>query len=138
MSICLPVNGCRKLTITSTMRRDSLYGAYGAGCSGGSGRHGAGKDQYTQNAGGRGSGNNGGDGFAVARLLKEKGCDVEAAFIGNEESRSPDCMQQMKIAENCGVPVVTTISRKEYTVIVDAVFGVGPEPGSLGSIRGKY
>ena len=74
---------------------------------------------------GCGSGNNGGDGFAVARLLKEKGCDVEAAFIGNEESRSPDCMQQMKIAENCGVPVVTTISRKEYTVIVDAVFGVG-------------
>ncbi|MRM88031.1 NAD(P)H-hydrate dehydratase [Faecalicatena contorta] len=72
-----------------------------------------------------GSGNNGGDGFAVARLLKEKGCDVEAAFIGNEESRTPDCMQQMKIAENCGVPVVTTISRKEYTVIVDAVFGVG-------------
>lgn len=81
-----------------------------------------------------GSGNNGGDGFAVARLLKEKGCDVEAAFIGNEESRSPDCMQQMKIAENCGVPVVTTISRKEYTVIVDAVFGSGPEPGSLGKL----
>ena len=74
-----------------------------------------------------------GEGAAYA---KEKGCDVEAAFIGNEESRTPDCMQQMKIAENCGVPVVTTISRKEYTS--GCRFRRGPEPGSLGSIRGKY
>ena len=80
-----------------------------------------------------GSGNNGGDGFAIARLLKEKGCQAEAAFIGNEASMTPDCRQQMKIAEKCGVPIVTTISRQEYTVIVDAVFGVGLNREVLGA-----
>lgn len=72
-----------------------------------------------------GSGNNGGDGFAIARLLKEKGYDVTAVFVGHETSMSPDCISQRKIAENCGVPVVTTVSHEEYTTIVDAVFGVG-------------
>lgn len=72
-----------------------------------------------------GSGNNGGDGFAIARLLKEKGCDVKAVFAGHENSMSADCILQRKIAENCKVPVVTTIEPGEYTTIVDAVFGVG-------------
>ena len=33
-----------------------------------------------------GSGNNGGDGFAAARRLREKGCDVSAVFVDREES----------------------------------------------------
>lgn len=72
-----------------------------------------------------GSGNNGGDGFAIARLLKEKGHEVKVAFIGRETSMSEDCRQQLKIAEKCGVSIVTSINPKEYTSVVDAVFGVG-------------
>lgn len=72
-----------------------------------------------------GSGNNGGDGFAIARLLKMKGFSSSVFFVGKEESMTPDCHSQRKIAENCGVPVVTVTPKDEYTTIVDAVFGVG-------------
>ncbi|MGC4019558.1 MAG: NAD(P)H-hydrate dehydratase [Muricomes sp.] len=82
-----------------------------------------------------GSGNNGGDGFAVARLLKDKGYEVTAAFIGSESSMSPDCREQLKIAEKCGVSIVTSINRQEYTSVVDAVFGVGLNRDVSGAYR---
>nr|WP_288861173.1 NAD(P)H-hydrate dehydratase [uncultured Faecalicatena sp.] len=72
-----------------------------------------------------GSGNNGGDGFAIARLLKNRGYDTKAVFVGREASMSEDCKRQRQIAENSGVLVVTTVDQEEYTTIVDAVFGVG-------------
>lgn len=72
-----------------------------------------------------GSGNNGGDGFAVARLLTEEGMCAEVLFAGNEESLSEECALQKSVAERMGIPVFTEIPEKEYTVIIDAVFGVG-------------
>ncbi len=81
-----------------------------------------------------GSGNNGGDGFAVARLLKVKGYKPVVFFVGKEESMTNDCNAQRKIAENCGVSVVTVKPEEEYTTIVDAVFGVGLNR----EIQGKY
>ncbi len=72
-----------------------------------------------------GSGNNGGDGFAVARLLFQKGMQVTVVFVGKESSRSEECRIQMEIVQNMGIPVFTELSRREYTVIIDAVFGVG-------------
>ena len=72
-----------------------------------------------------GSGNNGGDGFAIARLLHAEGKDVCVVFAGKETSMSEECRQQSRIASNLGIPVVTKIPEKEYTVVIDAIFGVG-------------
>ena len=72
-----------------------------------------------------GSGNNGGDGFAVARILYEEGVFVETAFVGKMESRSYETETQMKILQKIGVPIVTELPDKEYDVIIDAVFGIG-------------
>lgn len=82
-----------------------------------------------------GSGNNGGDGFAVARLIKDRGFHVEVVFVGNKESMSEECRLQMNIAQKCGVPVGTILVTREYTVVVDAVFGVGLNRDAGGALK---
>ncbi len=72
-----------------------------------------------------GSGNNGGDGFAIARLLAEEGAAPRLLFAGKESSLSEECKIQKQIAENLGIGIITEIPEEEYTVIIDAVFGVG-------------
>ena len=59
-----------------------------------------------------GSGNNGGDGFAISRLIKEEGWMPEVLFAGRESSLSEECAVQKKIVENMGIPVVTEIPKK--------------------------
>ncbi len=81
-----------------------------------------------------GSGNNGGDGFAVARLLHERGVCVEVLFAGRESSLSEECALQKQIAERMGIPVFTDLPDREYTVVTDALFGVGLKR----EISGKY
>jgi NAD(P)H-hydrate epimerase len=72
-----------------------------------------------------GSGNNGGDGFALARLLLECGHRVTVFFVGNFSSMTTECKHQYEIAKKCKVHMVTTTEPEEYTTIVDAIFGVG-------------
>lgn len=81
-----------------------------------------------------GSGNNGGDGFAVARLLDERGVPVTAAFVGKEASLSDEARIQKKICENCGIKISTNFMHREYTTIVDAIFGIGLSR----EVRGYY
>ena len=72
-----------------------------------------------------GSGNNGGDGYAIARLLYLKGYKVDICFVGNDNSRSLENREQKRICDYYQIPVVKDLKEKEYNVIVDAIFGVG-------------
>ena len=72
-----------------------------------------------------GSGNNGGDGFAIARLLAEQKIAVEVLFAGKDASMTEECRRQKTICENCNIKIVRNFPEKEYTTIVDALFGIG-------------
>ncbi len=72
-----------------------------------------------------GTGNNGGDGLAVARLLKNKGYDVDVCVVGSLENLSKETKQQLEMYQAASGNFVTSLILKEYTVIVDAIFGIG-------------
>lgn len=72
-----------------------------------------------------GSGNNGGDGFAIARLLHLRGIAVSVYFAGKEASCTQETRLQKNICEKYGVIFVSKLGVGEYTSIVDAMFGVG-------------
>lgn len=72
-----------------------------------------------------GTGNNGGDGLAVARQLRERGYKPTILIIGEREKASDSFLQQLRIVENLHIPVVVETDDQEYDVIVDAIFGVG-------------
>ena len=82
-----------------------------------------------------GSGNNGGDGFAAARILTERGRQADIVFAGKESSLSQECRIQKQIAENMGLRIYTEFPAEEYTVIIDAVFGVGLSREITGSYK---
>ena len=80
-----------------------------------------------------GSGNNGGDGIAAARLLFLAGVKVRAFLVGSYEKLTPDAMEETGRLSECGVELETfdpdDLSQTAYTrgshVIIDAIFGVG-------------
>ena len=82
-----------------------------------------------------GSGNNGGDGYAIARLLHLKGYDVSIFFVGKDESRSEENLLQKKICDYYEIPVVNDLKNQEYNVIVDAIFGTGLSREVSGMIK---
>ena len=82
-----------------------------------------------------GSGNNGGDGYAIARLLHLKGHDVTIFFAGNSQKRSEENAQQAKIAAHYEFPVITNLGTEEYSVIIDALFGTGLKREVTGHYR---
>lgn len=75
-----------------------------------------------------GPGNNGGDGFVIARLLKAQGWDVRICFVGDESALAPDA----RAARDAWVgPVETPDTRSLGTIkappvlVIDALFGTG-------------
>ena len=89
-----------------------------------------------------GPGNNGGDGFVVARLLHEQGWDVEVFLYGDAEKLPPDA--RVNYERWCALgevkDAVTLIGQTvfRFDLAVDGLFGTGlarPLDVSLGKIR---
>lgn len=71
-----------------------------------------------------GGGNNGGDGFACARLLREMGKTVECLLIG--EARSELCKDNFTLwTKSGGVTYKEIPLEKQYALIVDCLYGTG-------------
>ena len=72
-----------------------------------------------------GIGNNGGDGLALARLLTERDVAVSVWCVGNREKASAQWTAQMHILEHYQIDFCDGPQKEAYTVLVDALFGVG-------------
>jgi ADP-dependent NAD(P)H-hydrate dehydratase / NAD(P)H-hydrate epimerase len=78
-----------------------------------------------------GTGNNGGDGFVVARYLYQAGVDVSCILVGDSSRLSADCAHNHKLAKDLHIPVVTAISSEslpkllQCDLIIDAISGTG-------------
>lgn len=77
-----------------------------------------------------GSGNNGGDGFAIARMLYQKGFDIDV-FTNSKAKFSADAQNNFReLKEISGISVREFREAQDYrfdgrTVIIDALFGTG-------------
>lgn len=72
-----------------------------------------------------GTGNNGGDGIAVARLLNQQGIKAYVYYAGASGKKGSDLFElQKKIYTTYGYPVADTLDGT-YDVVVDAIFGIG-------------
>ena len=89
-----------------------------------------------------GFGNNGGDGYVVARLLLKKGLNVKVFGLHGNSVLSPDCAVNRKRFIDMGgcyieVKNPDNLQPDENSVLVDAIFGAGlnrPVTGFLGNV----
>lgn len=80
-----------------------------------------------------GAGNNGGDGVAAARLLLERGFEVQAVMVGRRDKMTPDCQEMEHRLQAAGGSLnefdPEDAALKDWCetadVIVDALFGIG-------------
>ncbi|PZX17611.1 hydroxyethylthiazole kinase-like uncharacterized protein yjeF/hydroxyethylthiazole kinase-like uncharacterized protein yjeF [Palleronia aestuarii] len=78
-----------------------------------------------------GPGNNGGDGFVVARLLAERHWMVRTCFYGNPDTLPPDARtafdrwEKVRRHPTLGLPDLGTAATSDCDLIVDALFGIG-------------
>ncbi|MDO4903210.1 MAG: NAD(P)H-hydrate epimerase [Limosilactobacillus sp.] len=73
-----------------------------------------------------GSGNNGGDGLDIARLLHIAGVKVTILNVGNPDHASDEHKVQDKICQYYQIPQTTDLTiLRDATLIVDAMFGIG-------------
>jgi NAD(P)H-hydrate epimerase len=94
-----------------------------------------------------GRGNNGGDGFVVARTLMQRGVDVSVFLLGRVAEVRGDARTNLEILGRLGVTVVEVADSQAWelhfsevgdcTLIVDAIFGTGlnaPVSGLIESV----
>ncbi len=71
-----------------------------------------------------GPGNNGGDGFALGRLLSERNISVDCVMVGSREKCSELEDRQIRALEALGQSILYEIPDRAYDAVVDALFGV--------------
>ncbi len=82
-----------------------------------------------------GVGNNGGDGFAIARILQCNHIQVTIAIIGDYQKIKGDAYTNFQVARNIGIPIVDCHVEEQLAdlaqllrhsdLIYDAIFGTG-------------
>ncbi len=72
-----------------------------------------------------GTGNNGGDGLAIARMLAKEGISVSVLLAGNADHMTEEARHQGILLSEAGVTPVKEWQEEDYTLVVDALFGVG-------------
>lgn len=72
-----------------------------------------------------GKGNNGGDGFVAARLLAERGFEVEAISIERSFDGSTAAGRAWRLAQESDVHFVGRFKTRPMACIIDALFGTG-------------
>ena len=76
-----------------------------------------------------GMGNNGGDGFAIARALHHMGFDVSCFWVQHKSQPSADCQENFQKLKQLGLSVVLlqpgNIDLLGFDVVIDALFGTG-------------
>jgi NAD(P)H-hydrate epimerase len=83
-----------------------------------------------------GSGNNGGDGFVIARYLKNWGHKICIFLLGSPEKMSPEAFRNYQSCRDLEIEIIqinnAEIELSDFDLIVDAIFGVGLQ----GTIKG--
>lgn len=72
-----------------------------------------------------GPGNNGGDGFVLARLLRAAGHELTVSFMGDVARLPADAAQAITDWGAAGGDVLTELPGGDYALVVDALFGIG-------------
>ena len=72
-----------------------------------------------------GPGNNGGDGFVLARLLRARGVAPVVVFAGDEARLPGDARGALGAFHAGGGKTVREIPAQDFSVAVDALFGIG-------------
>ena len=81
-----------------------------------------------------GSGNNGGDGLALARLLHLRGCKVLVYLLGKPHKMTEEAAKQLMICRSYQVKIAEEFFElSDCQVLIDAVFGVGLSRKIIGS-----
>jgi ADP-dependent NAD(P)H-hydrate dehydratase / NAD(P)H-hydrate epimerase len=82
-----------------------------------------------------GTGNNGGDGFAIARILKERGYEINVVFPGDKTTCTTSCRTNFhRWIETASEPLKDAIQPEVPDVIVDALLGSGLSRPAEGKI----
>lgn len=76
-----------------------------------------------------GPGNNGGDGFAISRILQQKGYSIHPFLINQNNTLTEDCAINLKKLSHAtqidNIDILKPFNFKDSDIIIDAVFGSG-------------